>query len=165
MSDLLKRLLSGIACLLMLVLAAAGCQGTPPDADSSLSHVDSSAETGGFSPDFSTPEKTLQSFGEAVRTGDLELYNSLFSEGFLSRYGKHETLEAHPDFSVRDMKRYSGDDMRKWGYDVDDIHQYFRMEPYDGETFVGDGGNFGCCYAFILEKDGWKIDSIATSFA
>lgn len=95
----------------------------------------------------------------------MELYNPLFSEGFQARYGKYETLEAHPDFSVRNMKRYNDDDMRKWGYNVDDRHQYFRMEPYDGETFVGDGGDFSCCYAFILEENGWKTDSIAAYFA
>lgn len=58
MSDHLKRLLSGMVCLLMLVLAAAGCQETPPGADASLSHLNSSDEKDGSSPDFSTPKKS-----------------------------------------------------------------------------------------------------------
>lgn len=144
-----------------LVLLAAGCR---KDVSDGVSAVESASSEAGGRLDLSAPEKTLAFFCEAVREGDVELLNALFSEGYLAKYGEWDSLEAAPRFHARETKRYTDDEMREWGCTVDDSRAYFQMMVYDGDTFVGDGGWFGCQYTLVLEEDGWKIEKIGTSF-
>lgn len=162
----MKRILVGAITMLMTVFFF-GCTDSPPltSSDASASPLSSHTDAVGQPQDLSAPEKTLALFCEAVKTGDLELWNALYSKNFLSEYSEFDAIETRPNISARNISRFSDDQMREWGYKVDDTHRYYLMELYDGETFIGGGGGFGTHYTLVLEDGGWKIDGIGTSFA